>query len=262
MTDRLELELLDLGAALATPAPGSDLAARIRTRITTERPRRASRLAWWQPPVRRSLVLAFVALVLTAAVVAAAIGFGLPGLRIFVGPVPSPTPPASPGESAASGAPGALLGLGTPVTLAEAGGLVDFPIALPPDPSIGPPDAVYLAARRLTLVWADRPGLPGTVVDGIGLLLVELHAKVDERMLEKIVDSGASVTEVDVDGAPGFWISGGTHELAYIGPDGTRIEDSRRLSGSTLAWTRDGITYRLEGELTKAEALELAATLP
>ena len=260
MTELLELELRDLGGALASPVASPHLAARVGARIQAERPRRAG-TGWWSPPLRRSVVLALAALLLTAAIVTAAIGFGLPGLRILVAPSPAPNGSPSPTASTPSSAPGSGLGLGGRITLTDARNRVDFEILLPADPAIAEPDAVYLAGRRLSLVWAPRDELPGTAVAGMGLLLMEIEARVDEGMIQKLIDSGSSIERVDVDGAPGYWISGGAHELMFIGPDGRFIQDSQRRAGTTLAWTRDGITYRLEAEFTKEEALAFARTL-
>jgi len=90
---------------------------------------------------------------------------------------------------------------------------------------------------------------------------VELRAAVDAEWIEKLIHNGTEVETVAVGDAPGYWIEGERHFLAYRAPDGTRIEDSIRVVGNTLLWTRDGVTYRLEGELTRDEAIELAGTL-
>jgi hypothetical protein len=293
----LEVALRDLGAVLAPPDRGAatgragsdaaatgaaaadaaatdvvlDVAARVRLRIQSEQPRRAG-APWWHAlgftrgpaggastrPLRRSLPLAAAALLVAAAVVTAAIGFGLPGIRILLG---EPTrPPASTAPSPPSTAPGALLGLGTPLRLEGAVGLLDFEILLPPDP-IGPPDAVYLEGSLVTLVWGPGPSLPGTADPGIGLVLVELRATVDQDYIDKLVFSGTSVERIDVEGAPGYWISGDRHEIGYLGPGGERVQDSVRVAGNTLLWTAEGVTYRLEAELTLDQALDLARSL-
>src|SRR5260370_968952 len=89
--DALGAELRGLGPWLESPrprmAPGTpDPARRARLRIEAA-PRRVPR-AWWPwtgrraPAVRRSFVLAVIALVVLAAIVGA-IGFGVPGIRII-----------------------------------------------------------------------------------------------------------------------------------------------------------------------------------
>lgn len=277
-TSELDLDaaLHELGGALAAPAAPSapDLAARVRARLEAERPRRTT-VPWWltllgrargghrggggvAPQLRRSVLLAAAAILLVAAAVTAAIGYGLPGIRILLGPPPSIAPSAT---SPVSGPPGATLGLGTPVSLEEARELVDFEIALPDQAEFGPPDAVYLADGRLALAWGPEPALPGTAHEGLGLLLVEINARVDGNWIEKLVRTDTAVERVTVDGASGYWIEGERHVIAYIAPDGTRIEDSVRAVGKTLLWARDGVTYRLEGELTRDQAIALAETL-
>ena len=86
-------------AADGTPI-GPDIATRVRARVASRerRPRR-----WWTyggRPLRRGLVLALLAL-LALAIVAGAVGLGLPGLRITLGEppasvLPSPTVTSSP----------------------------------------------------------------------------------------------------------------------------------------------------------------------
>lgn len=267
----LDVALRDLGSRLAAPG-ATGIAERVRARIEAEQPRRAD-VPWWRTirgrahgserrpdrsrRLRRSLLLAAAGLLLVAAAVTAAVGYGLPGIRILFGPPPSLAPsPSVP----ASAAPGAGLGLGTAMTLEDARAVVDFEIALPGD-GIGPPDAVYLSGGRLALAWGTDPALPGTAQAGLGLLIVELRATVDEEMIEKLVLSGTDVTWVTVDGAPGYWIDGERHFLAYVAPDGTRIDDTLRQVGNSLLWTRDGVTYRLEGELTMDAAIALGETL-
>ncbi|MBF8290266.1 MAG: hypothetical protein HW391_1234 [Chloroflexi bacterium] len=291
-SDDLELgaALRDLGAALAVPqraAVGLDVAARAGARIMAERPRReaARRLPFGLPlrsgrrviggrndgarRFRRSALLAAAALLIAAAAVTAAIGYALPGIRILLGPANSPIPQASaPATSPpASRSPGATLGLGTPLTLDDASRLVDFPILLPPGDAIGPPDAVYLAGSRLALAWGPAAELPGTEDPGLGLLLVELRATIDEAVIQKVISGNTTVERVtiaDAEGgatADGYWLSGAPHDIVYLAPDGTWIPDTVRVAGTTLVWTRGGITYRLEGNFSLDEAVALAESL-
>ena len=59
---------------------------------------------------------------------------------------------------------------------------------------------------------------------------------------------------VHVGGSPGYWIVG-PHQLLL--PDGGTL----RLGGGVLIWTRNGITYRLESSLSKAQALTVARAI-
>jgi hypothetical protein len=200
-------------------------------------------------------------MLLLAAVAAAAVGFDLPGLRIIFGPRPSGAlATATPGTSLPH-APGALLGLGTPISLDEAQRLVDFRILVPSSPDLGPPDATYLRLTRVALVWAPRPSLPATADPEIGLLLNEFHGTFDETAVLKAADAGTHVETVTVDGAPGYWIDGAPHVFVYLDPNGARLEDSYRPVGDSLVWTHGGITFRLETSMGRDAAIRLAEAL-
>jgi hypothetical protein len=42
---------------------------------------------------------------------------------------------------------------------------------------------------------------------------------------------------------------------------GRVVEESARLAQDVLVWARGGVSYRLEGDLAREEALELARSL-
>ncbi|MEO5703561.1 MAG: hypothetical protein ABIZ52_03020, partial [Candidatus Limnocylindrales bacterium] len=95
-----------------------------------------------------------------------------------------------------------------------------------------------------------------------GLLFTQNRGESDHGLARKLADAKlASVEPVDVNGAPGAWISGQPHFFWYLAPDGSVIEESRRLVGDTLVWERDGVLYRIEGAMTREYALELALTM-
>ena len=258
--------------------PGSpDLAARIRRRIELNplRPSLWRRLGLGvgagtrARPIRRGLVLALVALLILAAV-AGAVGFGLPGLRIIFGEPPSPQPTAGgtlPSQTAASRttpsatlAPlGGSLALGDAVSFAQR--QAGFDVVLPTDPDLGQPDASYLNGQRVGLIWATRPGLPGTLSPGVGLVISEFRGAVDERYFEKVLGPDTTLTRVTVGGSPGYWISGAPHFFFYIDPNGQAINDDHPTVGDVLLWTKGDVTYRLETSLGMAAAIRLAESL-
>ena len=242
----LELRLADLATVVEFPRT-PDLAAAVASRL------RAPRVVPFQRTLRRSLLLA-AALVLLVVGGALAVRFGLDLLSIEFGPVPSPT--FSPGTS---------LRLGHPVSLEEATDSTDFDVLIPA--ALGSPDAVYdggIALRgQVAFVYAPRPDLPAAdLLDGAGLLITQNAGRVDDGLAHKIVSSGAATVEaVDVNGVPGLWISGAPHIFWYLAPNGEFIDESRRLVGDTLAWERDGVLYRIEGDITLERALEIALSL-
>jgi hypothetical protein len=58
-----------------------------------------------------------------------------------------------------------------------------------------------------------------------------------------------------------MWIRGAPHVVMFRTRSG-RVQDfTTRLAGNVLVWTRGDLTLRLEGELTKKRALELARSI-
>jgi len=268
----------DLAAAIAYPSAASgasDIAAIVRQRlITGPQARQASGIGGWigRRPVRRSVLVAIAAILVLAAI-AGAVGLGLPGIRIvFGGPTPSaptatpshsptPTPSAGSTAPAASHPAGSTMGLGTAVSLDDAARIGGLDLVLPPDPAIGPPDAVYTLADRVALVWSERPGLPADPDYGVGLLLSEFRGHVDDGYYQKTLDSSARVTPVTVNGHSGYWISGAPHFFYYVDPSGKVVDDSHRIAGDTLIWADGDVTYRLESQLPLEAAIRLAESL-
>lgn len=231
----LERALVLLGKGLEFP-PEPDVTGAVRVRI--ERRRRIP---------RRALVLAFAALV-----VAIAAAFAVPparsailrwlgfhGVRIeFVDELP-PVPPRG------------RLALGKKTTLDEARAAV--PYALSTSKLLGPPDAVYILGRRVWFVYGDeqRPRL----------LVTQFPGRTEGPLVKKMVEPGTGLDFVTVNGAPGYWITGAPHEVLYQDEFGRIIPDSVRLAGDTLLWIRGDITLRLEGRMTKSQALRIARSL-
>ena len=257
----------------ASPAGAPDVAMRVRARIVAGET--AARGPWrlWRP-ARRGLVLALAALLVLAAI-AGAVGLGLPGLRIILGEPPVSPPPSVPvpsgtGQSGVPtptpppGAPGSTLRLGDPVALADVETLTGFPPALPTDPAIGPPDAVYVDRSRsnqVAFVWAPSAGLPETRDRGVGLILMRFDGRMDEGYHQKLVGLGVTLEPVTVSGRAGFWISGDPHFFFYVRKDGATIGDDRRWVGDALVWSDGTLTYRIESALGRDATIELAETI-
>jgi len=137
---------------------------------------------------------------------------------------------------------GGELDLGSPTALRE---------DAPRPPALGDPAAAFEGAPRrgYTEVW------PGPV------LVMSFPGTVTTDLIEKRVFGAGRVETTNVDGADAFWVEG-YHGFLYLDADGAFREETLRLAGSALIWTRDGITYRIEGaSLTRAEAVELAESM-
>ncbi len=263
----LETALRSLTAAIdwptATPAGAPDIATLVRARLGS----RPTTRPWWRPgarPVRRSVVLALAAL-LALAVVAGAVGLGLPGLRIILGDPPgSPPPTVDAPQSPPAGSPGQALALGRAVTIAEARVATGWPLPLPTDPSLGPPDAIYLdtvRADQVAFVWAAHPTLPASLEPGVGLILMSFDGRFEETFLTKVIGPGTSLERVRVGSHPAFWIEGDPHAFFYRNDRDGILVDERRWVGDALIWSDGTITYRIESALGRDASIALAESL-
>jgi hypothetical protein len=265
----LETALTELAHEVDFP-PTPDLSASVRVRLADERAP-ASRglfptITWPRAaPVRRGAVLAALAILVLASVVVAA-AIGIPGIRIIFMPgSASPVPSVTPSVRPSPGALGVGLALGDRLTLDEALARIDFEPLVPTLPGLSTPDAVYVSESsvggRLSLVYAARPGLPEARTTGVGLLISEFEGRINRDGLSKLVQEGTTVEEIEVDGAGGYWLEGATHIFVDRG-DGRGSEDDRvRLAGNVLMWDADGVSVRLEAQVTRDEALRIGRSM-
>jgi hypothetical protein len=256
----LEQELARLGGDLDWPAT-PDLVLAIRQRISVrQRPQRQ----WFE---NRWAMAATVAILALAALLAyspsrdaIAHWFNLYTRIQQVPHLPTPTP-HPPGPL------GQRLGLGDRTTLEAARAAVKWTVLLPP--SLGQPDEVYLQLPPLgppggevTLVYASRPGIPTSGQTGVSLLITEAQGTVNKDLFGKIVGQGdTTIEEVSVAGHPGYWIAGRPHIFFLIDSNGNTRDETLRLATNTLLINVDGTIVRIEGDLTKDQALQIAASL-
>lgn len=149
---------------------------------------------------------------------------------------------------------GRLVPFGRPVSLAEAERAVTFELRLPESIDGKPPSRVYLDSTvgggLVSIVWCCSPRI----------VLSELLG--DEfAFLRKTVGPSTTIEEVSVDGKPGLWVEGADHILRIVDTNGSFKERAVRVRGGVLIWVDRSVTLRLEGELTRAEALAIARRL-
>jgi len=256
-----------------TPVP--DIATRVRARLVSREPRSRH---WWTfggRPVRRGLVLALIAL-LGLAIVAGAVGLGLPGIRITLGEppasvLPSPTTSAAPtGGRSPSPSPtspavaGARLSLGRQVALGDVEPLTGVPVRLPTDARLGPPDSVWIdptKGNQVAYVWKPSRELPETTESGVGLVLMRFDGSNQEEFYDKVIHTGTTLERVKVAGHDGYWISGDPHFFFYTTAEGSFVEDSRRWVGDALIWNDGSATYRIESSLGRDATVALAGSI-
>jgi hypothetical protein len=88
-----------------------------------------------------------------------------------------------------------------------------------------------------------------------GPILVQVFKARVTPFIEKTVGMGADVERVK----DGYWITG-AHGFAYESANGGAFEE-QRLSDKVLLIERDGQLIRVEGNLTKARAVEIADSI-
>jgi len=81
------------------------------------------------------------------------------------------------------------------------------------------------------------------------------------EFLEKLVAGRTDIERLQVDGQPALWLEGAPHVLQYFDRRRGFREEPILIRGNVLLWVRGPVTLRLEGKLTKAQALELAHRL-
>jgi hypothetical protein len=81
---------------------------------------------------------------------------------------------------------------------------------------------------------------------------------VNRDVIGKAAGGGAQVEPLRVDGERGYFISGDPHGFAYLGEDGEAGFQEQRLAGNTLLLERGGLLLRIEGEVSRAEAIAIA----
>jgi hypothetical protein len=240
--DDLTRDLAALGRAVdAPPAPGLTAAVLDRVRqLPTPAPsplrRGRQRVAeiWhaWRRRVGLVAVAVLVALVATPPVRAAVVEwFGFAGVRIEQGPDrgdQAPPPPTVEGT----------------MSVAEAADLVGFALLVPDQ--LGQPDGVEVSADRVmvSMSWSTVAG---------PVRLDQFDGRLDFTMAK--TSPGAEF--VAVSGGDAIWFER-PHEVVVLDDQDNPRTESARLAGQTLIWPRGDTTLRLEGDLTREEAVAIA----
>ncbi|HET9848219.1 MAG TPA: hypothetical protein VFR68_06665 [Candidatus Dormibacteraeota bacterium] len=240
--------------------PTPNLAAVVRTRIASPRVVPSRRRQLWRDPWRLALAAAVLLIVLGAAALinppsrdAIAHFFHVEG--VIVTRAPSPLPSLSPISP---------LDLGQRTTIEAAQSRVSFKIVVPPE--LGTPDAVYLQSGipggEVALAYKPRPGIPAVRETGLGVLVSEFRGDLNPDFLLKTIGPDTRLEETSVHGDAAWWLEGQPHEVIVKASPGTYQTETLRLASSTLIWSHNGVTYRIESGLSKADAMRIAAGLP
>jgi hypothetical protein len=231
----LEHRLHELGHELAFP-PEPDLAARARARA------RGKPFPW------RALAVAFAVVAL-----AVAVAFAVPPARSAIlrwfhlggasVELVDTLPRAK--ERPAAG------GLGRPVPLSQAAEQVGFELVLPALDRR--PERAYVIGNSIASVLLRSHGRT--------VLLSEFPTFGGEEALKKLAVNTTVIDPVVVRGRSGLWLEGAPHVLTWMDRDTGYRARPILIRGNVLLWLHDGLTLRLEGRLSKRQALELARSI-
>lgn len=119
---------------------------------------------------------------------------------------------------------------------------------------VGEPDAVFVLGDRMaSLVYGD-PARPR-------LVLSQLRGSVYDGFVKKAGGRGTRIEEVTVDGSYGLFVSGDEHFVMFRDELGNITDERTFLAGNVLLWNRGGLLLRLEGDVTRDEAVELGESV-
>lgn len=208
--------------------------------------RRRKAVQRWAP-VALAVLLGFLllgSLTLIPAVRAQVLEFlDIGGIRLFFNQ-PTATPPAL--EQGSHQLPGLT-------TLEAAQQAAGFDLRLPQHPLVsGPPDQVNLLetpAPLILLTWYD-PDHPGQVL--IRLTVISPGGPIFKPI-------GDTIYPTRVNGSEGFWVVD-PHPIQIRDIDGNLLLQYL-VNQPVLLWFDGNITYRLEGDLSREEAVEIAESL-
>jgi hypothetical protein len=235
----LERALLAVGRNLEVPA-APDLTGAVRARLAEgRRPTLVS---------RRALVVALAVLAVAVGAVLAVpqarstikdwLGIGNVTIR-YVDELP-------PVEQATDD-----LGLGEQMSLEEARERAGFRVRVPTVDGLDDPPKVYYndVSSQVAFLYGseNKPKLLITQADARGAIEKIVNLNVTERELV-VVEPGYA----------GVWLYGAKHAIFY---PGTNHEEPFRLVGNALVYEIDGVTLRLEAEVSKDEALRIARSM-
>ena len=268
----LDWSLTDLASRLVYP-PTPDLARPVRLQIAGSAvPHRRWKGSWSlaRPWSGRMVVGATLLLLLGIAIALAATipqlrsavadRLGLPGIRIVLIRDRTAPPPTPTGQD---------LLLGTPVSLEVASATSPFPLRVPALPELAVPDAVYRSGDRtemISFVYRARDDLPAGPRSNVGALLTQFQGEPDQPLIEKGlavegIDPDVALTMLAVNDQPGYWIEGAHAVFLYRDVDGEVRREAYRLATNALLWQQDGITYRLEADISRDRAVRIAESM-
>jgi hypothetical protein len=231
VSDDLGENLRDLGRRLDVP-PTPDVTTAVLNRLDEPPPSPRRRVPRLVTAAIAALLALATAMVVSPAVRAAVFDLlRIGGVDIHQNePAPTPTAETPLGDR--------------DLSLAEAREAVDFALRLPA--GLGEPDTVRVTDDRV-------------VTMSFGEVRVDQFDGGLDPIFEKFAMAD-DIHRISVGDRPGIWVDR-PHVVVYTDEDGVTREEGARLAASTLIWEDDGVTYRVEGDLTQPEALAIAESM-
>ncbi len=162
---------------------------------------------------------------------------------------------ASSSSAASSESLGEPFEFGYVISLKEARELSNPPLLLPTSPGYKRPDEIYVGSQPnqdgLVLVYGIRETSPQLGDSEIGAILTALDGGVQRYTTDT---SATSIEEVTVGDGRGYWSPGG---IGTTSPLGTAEE----LPGNVLVWESDGRALRLQADISKDKAIQIAESV-
>jgi hypothetical protein len=119
------------------------------------------------------------------------------------------------------------------------------------------PDLVFyrndVVGGIVTLIVGDE--------DHARLLLTQWRGDLASADYE-VAGPGGRAEGIEVDGRAAVWLEGPTQATyTFIGRDLQRHREALRVGANVLLWSDEPVAYRLEGHLTRDEAVSVAESL-
>ena len=122
---------------------------------------------------------------------------------------------------------------------------------------LGRPDATYFRlyppGGSIALVYGD-PQRPRAV-------LTEYRGESVEPVSVKVAGPGTRVERLTVNGQPAVWLEGAPHLVYTIVRNG-EYPEPLDLAGNVLIWERGSRAFRLEADVSRERAVEIAESVP
>lgn len=115
------------------------------------------------------------------------------------------------------------------------------------------PDAILVRDRTVSLVYGPRARPRLVLTQGPGRLW--------DGLVQKMGGTGTTIEPVEVDGERALFVSGDAHFLLILDEHGQVADEPTALAGTVLLWNDGPRLLRLEGDLTREQALALARSV-